>query len=85
MYILFLSLISSLGLAQSEDTQNLSEATTVYQQETIIDFGELGITANSLKPSLQPIFEARRATFNPLISLRKDFQTEMSRSVLQVQ
>ena len=52
-----------------------------YKPRTEIEFGVLDVNAGVLKPSLTPTFEIRRAGFNPLIELRKDFQPEMRASV----
>ena len=73
---MFLLLIISFCFAQEEP-----EPTVVYKSKTEIDFEGLEIEGEMLKPLGTVIQDRSRASFNPLIQLRTDFNQEMSLSV----
>ena len=52
-----------------------------YQKETEIDFEALDVEGALVKPQGSLIVERDGANFNPLIELRLDWDTDMSRSV----
>ena len=75
MFIFALTLLTSISLAQDE------EPTIVYKQKTEIDFEGIELEGELVKPQGSLIQERRSVSFNPLIQLRKDFNSEMSMSV----
>jgi len=52
-----------------------------YQKETEIDFEALDVEGALVKPQGSLIVERDGANFNPLIELRMDWDSDMSRSV----
>ena len=61
-----------------------SEPKVVYRKETTIDFEALDIEGELVKPQGSIILERKRAVFNPLIQLKKDFNQEMSNSLKDI-
>ena len=61
-----------------------SGRTIKYKEETSIDFDEVDVTGELVKPQGALVSERRRASFNPLIQLRTDFNEEMRQSVDEV-
>lgn len=57
---------------------------TEYKKRTEIDFEALDITGQMVKPQGSLIVERDRATFNPLIPLRTDFNKEIADSVREI-
>ena len=53
----------------------------VYKKETEIDFEALELEGELVKPLGNLSIEKRKAAFNPLITLRKDFNEEMKESI----
>ena len=60
------------------------EPKVVYKKETTIDFEALDIEGELVKPQESIILERKRAVFNPLIQLKKDFNQEMSNSLKDI-
>tara|TARA_B100001123_G_scaffold149960_1_gene173548 strand:- start:226 stop:477 length:252 start_codon:yes stop_codon:yes gene_type:complete len=56
-----------------------------YKKETIIDFEALELEGELVKPQGNLILERKKANFNPLIRLRKDFTAEIKQSVGDIQ
>ena len=56
----------------------------VYKRQTEIDFEAIELEGEIVKPLGNFSIEKRKASFNPLITLRKDFNKEMGDSVLEV-
>ena len=56
----------------------------VYKKQTEIDFEAIELQGELVKPLGSFIIEKRKATFNPFIELRKDFDEEMSQSVAEI-
>jgi hypothetical protein len=71
-----------INVAMAEDP---ADAKVVYKKETEIDFEALELEGELVKPQGALLLERRRANFNPLIKLRKDFDVEMKESVREVQ
>lgn len=71
--------IISLALGQEEGDRKVQ-----YQRETEIDFEALDIEGQMIKPQGSLILDRSRASFNPLIKLRTDFNPEISRSVTEI-
>jgi hypothetical protein len=58
-----------------------TEAPVQYAERTVIDFGRLDVRAPIQRPSMTGVFEVRRLSFNPLITLRSNFNPEMKASI----
>jgi len=70
---------SSVTLADDEMPE------VVYKKKTEIDFEALELEGELVKPQGNLILERKKASFNPLIKLRKDFTTEINQSVGDIQ
>lgn len=79
---LALSLFSGMALAQ--DDEGDGDRKVVYKQKTEIDFEGLEVAGELVKPQGALLLDRKRASFNPLIKLRTDFNEEMAQSVDQV-
>jgi len=55
-----------------------------YKQRTEIDFEDLDVSGELVKPQGALLLDRKRANFNPLIKLRTDFDEEMEKSVDEV-
>lgn len=77
-FIMFLILIMNLAIAQDEDR------TVTYRKKTEIDFEGVDISGELVKPQGALLLDRKRASFNPLIKLRTDFNPEMSSSVSEI-
>jgi RNase P/RNase MRP subunit p29 len=75
---MILLLMTSLLYAQDND-RNI-----VYKKKTEIDFEGVDIEGQLVKPQGALLLDRKRASFNPLIKLRTDFNPEMSLSVHEV-
>ena len=75
---MILLLITSLAIAQDNDRQ------IRYKDKTEIDFEGVDVTGQLVKPQGALLLDRKKATFNPLIKLRTDFNQEMSNSVSEV-
>lgn len=75
---MFLILITSLAFAQDEDRD------IKYRERTEIDFEGVDVTGELVKPQGALLLDRKRASFNPLIKLRTDFNPEISTSVNEV-
>jgi len=64
--------------AQADEPE---EPKVVYKKQTEIDFEALELEGQLLKPQGALLLERKRATFNPLITLRTDFNEEMKDSI----
>ncbi len=56
----------------------------VYKQKTEIDFEGVDVEGQLVKPQGALLLDRKRASFNPLIKLRADFNHEMSMSVQEI-
>ncbi len=75
---MFLILFMNLAFAQDEDR------TVTYKKKTEIDFEGVDISGELVKPQGALLLDRKRASFNPLIKLRADFNPEMSASVTEI-
>ena len=75
---MFLLLFLNLAFAQGEDR------TVTYKKKTEIDFEGVDISGELVKPQGALLLDRKRASFNPLIKLRADFNPEMSASVTEI-
>jgi len=70
--------IPTMALAQDE------ERTVKYKERTEIDFEGLDVSGELVKPQGALLLDRKRASFNPLIRLRTDFNQEMAESVDEI-
>jgi len=73
-------MMSGSAWAQEED----EERKVTYQSRTEIDFDGVEVAGELVKPQGALLLDRKRASFNPLIKLRTDFNQEMSESVNEV-
>ena len=76
--ILGLSFFSASAFAQEEGDENVEVS---YKAKTEIDFEGVDVEGELVKPQGALLLERKKASFNPLIKLRPDFNREMSQSV----
>jgi hypothetical protein len=79
-------LVSSLGLAfagaaLAQDEESDGDRKVQYKQKTEIDFEGLDVSGELVKPQSALVLDRKKASFNPLIKLREDFNAEMEQSV----
>jgi len=55
-----------------------------YKSRTEIDFEDLDVTGQLVKPQGALLLDRTKASFNPLIRLRTDFNPEISSSVTEI-
>jgi hypothetical protein len=55
-----------------------------YKERTEIDFEEVDVSGELVKPQGQLLLDRKRASFNPLIRLRENWNEEMKDSVDEV-
>lgn len=56
----------------------------IYKDKTEIDFEALELEGELVKPQGALVLERKKANFNPLIRLRKDFKIEISDSTKEI-
>jgi hypothetical protein len=78
-------LVVGLLLSSSAFANDTDDPKVVYKKETEIDFEALELEGELVKPQGALVLERKRANFNPLIKLRKDFTSEISQSAKDVQ
>jgi len=61
------------------------EPKVVYKDKTEIDFEALELEGELVKPQGALVLERKKANFNPLIKLRKDFTLEINQSTKNIQ
>jgi hypothetical protein len=77
IFILGLSFLSTSTFAQDEG----GDVEVSYKEKTEIDFEGVEVEGELVKPQGALLLERKKASFNPLIKLRPDFNHEMSQSV----
>ena len=75
---MFLMLFLNLAFAQEQDRS------VVYKKKTEIDFEGVDVSGELVKPQGALLLDRKRASFNPLIKLRADFNPEMSASISEI-
>ena len=78
-----LGAFSGAALAQ-DDTDADSGRKVQYKQKTEIDFEGLDVSGELVKPQSALVLDRKKASFNPLIKLRTDFNAEMEQSIDEV-
>ena len=74
--------VSMTALAQDADDD--SSRNVKYKARTEIDFEGVDVSGELVKPSGSLLLDRRKATFNPLIQLRENFNPEMRESINEV-
>ncbi len=72
---------SSAAFAQDEESDGRKVS---YKQKTEIDFEGLDVSGEMVKPQSALLVDRKKASFNPLIKLRTDFNAEMEQSIDEV-
>ena len=72
---------SGAAFAQDEEVDGRK---VQYKQKTEIDFEGLDVNGELVKPSGAMVLDRKKASFNPLIKLRADFNPEMEQSIDEV-
>ena len=73
------------GLAFAQDDEGGGDDRKVkYKSKTEIDFEGLEVAGELVKPQGALLLDSKRASFNPIIRLRTDFNEEMKDSVDEI-
>ena len=80
-FALLFAASSGLSVALAQDSEDRK---VIYKERTEIDFEGLDVAGELVKPQGALLLDRKRASFNPLIKLRTDFNVEMSQSVDQI-
>ncbi len=80
LLIAALTVLPTSALAQDEG----EDRKVVYKERTEIDFEGLDIAGELVKPQGALLLDRKKASFNPLIKIRTDFDEEMAQSVDEV-
>ena len=76
---IFLSILN-VSYAQSDESPEVK-----YKDKTEIDVEGVEIEGELVKPQGALLLERKKANFNPLITLRSDFNNEMKKSVTDIE
>ncbi len=79
-YLILAPFLLFAGDARAED----DEPKKVYRKETTIDFEELEIEGVLIKPQSALVLERKKASFNPLIKLRTDWNDQIEENLDEV-
>jgi hypothetical protein len=86
----FCGIASGPALAQDTPPADTTAGTddsgqkVLYKKKTEIDFEGLDVNGELVKPSGMLLLDRKRASFNPLIKIRSDFNEEMAASVDEI-
>jgi hypothetical protein len=72
------------GAAFAQDEESEGDRKVQYKQKTEIDFEGLDVNGELVKPQSALVLDRKKASFNPLIKLREDFNAEMEQSINDV-
>ena len=78
-------MIIGLLLSTPATADDKDEPVVIYKKKTEIDFEALELEGELVKPQGNLILERKKANFNPLIKLRKDFTQEINQSTSDIQ
>ena len=70
--------------AMAQDADDDASRNVKYKARTEIDFEGVDVSGELVKPSGSLLLDRRKATFNPLIQLRENFNPEMRESINEV-
>jgi hypothetical protein len=76
--------LSHAAFAQDDDEAAAGDRKVQYKQKTEIDFEGLDVQGELVKPQSALVLDLKKASFNPLIKLREDFNAEMEESIDEV-
>ncbi len=78
-----LTAVAAPSFAFAEETDEEGRKVT-YKQKTEIDFEGIDVSGELQKPAGSLVLDRKKASFNPLIKLRTEFNAEMRASVDEV-
>jgi hypothetical protein len=81
VFILLVALIAWADDAEEE----VDGRKVVYNSRTEIDFEEVEVDGQLVKPEGHLLLDRKRATFNPLIKLRRNWDTEITESLKEIE
>ena len=84
LILLALGLGAPSAFAQDDESDDSSGRRVIYKSRTEIDFEGIEVAGELVKPQGSLLLGRKRASFNPLIKLRADFNDEMDESVDQI-
>ncbi len=86
LMLAFVGFAFSSGLARAEDDEVDAESgrKIQYKSKTEIDFEGLDVEGEMVKPSSALVLDRKKASFNPLIKMRENFNPEMEESIDEV-
>ena len=70
------------AMAYTQDKEE--DRKVIYKQRTEIDFEDVDVTGELIKPQGALIISRKKATFPPLIKLREDWNDELKRTIDKV-
>jgi len=76
-------LLLMLSLPATADDP-VEEPKVIYKERTEIDFEGVEIAGELVRPQGALVLDRKRANFNPMIKLRRDFDDEMDKSVDEI-
>lgn len=80
-----MALITAIGMfSGAAFAQADADRRVQYKAKTEIDFEGLDVAGELVKPAGALLLDRKKASFNPLIRLRTDFNEEMKESVDQI-
>jgi hypothetical protein len=79
LFLVSLTLLSGHAWAGDDDAE--SDRKVMYRQKTEIDFEGLEVEGTILKPQSALVLERKKASFNPLIKIRTDWDDMVIESV----
>ena len=79
--MILLLLMLSLPVAADDPVE---EPKVIYKERTEIDFEGVEIAGELVRPQGALVLDRKRAKFNPMIKLRRDFDDEMDKSVDEI-
>ena len=71
----------SLPAFAEDEGDDGGDRKVMYKQTTEIDFEGLDVSGELVKPQSALVLDRKKASFNPLIKLRENFNAEMEESV----
>ncbi len=80
----FIILIPLLFLGGDAIASDDEDTKVVYRKETTIDFEDLEIEGTLIKPQSALVLERKKASFNPLIKLRTDWNDKIEENLDEV-
>ncbi len=80
-----LLLFFALNAFADDPEEEVEGRKVVYNSRTEIDFEEVEVDGQLVKPEGALLLDRKRATFNPMIRLRKNWDVEISESLKEVE